>query len=129
MRARIGTLDRGGIFTTRCTPHHRCSTPSTAIAPRPIYRPQTTIGRSEIDCAPLRLQGCAQVRVGNFAEAQRRSVVCYVSMRTLALGCLLLASCVTTAPSQRPPPQLTSTELELTVREADTDLVNQLIAE
>ena len=42
---------------------------------------------------------------------------------------VLFVGCVTTAPSQRPPPELTTTELELTVRDADGDLVTQLQSE
>ena len=51
----------------------------------------------------------------------------------MRLTALLLAivstGCVTTAPTQRPPPVMTTTEIELTVRDADADLVNQLQAE
>ncbi|MBS1153730.1 MAG: hypothetical protein H6Q89_5428 [Myxococcaceae bacterium] len=51
-------------------------------------------------------------------------------MRNVAVVLAVFSmGCVTTAPSQRPPPELKSTELELTVREADGDLVNQLQAE
>lgn len=42
---------------------------------------------------------------------------------------MLFVSCVTTAPSRRPPPELTTTEIELTVRDADSDLVTQLQSE
>ena len=51
-------------------------------------------------------------------------------MRNVALFfAVLLIGCVTTAPTQRPPPELKSTEVELTVKDADTDLVAQLQAE
>ena len=46
-------------------------------------------------------------------------------MRNAALLLAIVSTgCITTASTQRPPPVMTTTEIELTVRDADTDLVN-----
>ncbi len=51
-------------------------------------------------------------------------------MRNAAWWIFLLGmGCVTTAANQRPPPELKSTEIELTIHDADGDLVTQLQAE
>ena len=51
-------------------------------------------------------------------------------MRTLlALVLLCAASCVTTAPLQQPAPHFVATELELTVKDVDADMVQQLQAQ
>ena len=50
-------------------------------------------------------------------------------MRMLLPAVLVLASCATTAPLQQPAPKFESTELELTIKDVDADMVLQLQAQ
>lgn len=43
----------------------------------------------------------------------------------LALACLTAFACATTAPNQQPPPRLEATEVELTLKDVDAELVAQ----
>jgi|APLak6261679142_1056127.scaffolds.fasta_scaffold00343_2 hypothetical protein len=49
-------------------------------------------------------------------------------MRTLLPAIVLFLSCATTAPSQQPAPRFETAEVELTVKDADAELVQQLQA-
>ena len=51
-------------------------------------------------------------------------------MRTLfVIPLVLLTACVTTAPMQQPAPKFVATELELTVKDVDADMVQQIQAQ
>ncbi len=50
-------------------------------------------------------------------------------MRFLLPALLAFSSCVTTAPLQQPAPKFEATELELTIKDVDADLVQQLQAQ
>jgi hypothetical protein len=49
-------------------------------------------------------------------------------MRKFLIAVLLCSACVTTAPLQRPAPRFASTEIELTVKEIDADMLTDLQA-
>ncbi|MDP1824506.1 MAG: hypothetical protein Q8L48_14725 [Archangium sp.] len=50
-------------------------------------------------------------------------------MRIVLPAVLALSACVTTAPMQQPAPKFAATELELTVKDVDADLVQQIQAQ
>lgn len=50
-------------------------------------------------------------------------------MRFILPALLVLASCATTAPMQQPAPRFVTTELELTIKDVDADMVQQLQAQ